>query len=139
MQLANYTGITASEGGFHFINMGRYLVESCVLFLAALLFLIALSLLMSVFFNHMISAVTMTLVVAVGGYALSSSSVLSAVAHLSPFVYLNIGKIANGEIATLLTNSSIQTIPGLVVLVISSFAILAAGMMWFQKKRTTGH
>ena len=136
VQSAGYTGITATEGGFHFIYMGRYLVESFALFLAALLFLIALSLMVSLFFNNMISAVTMTLIVAIGGYFISVIPTISAIAHFSPFTYLNIGKIANGEIATVLTNSSIQSFLGIGVLLLSSLVLLGAGLVWFQRKRT---
>lgn len=124
-----------SEGEVHFISMGRYLIECAALFLGATVFLLILSFLMSLFFNNTMSTLAATLVVAIGGYLMSGSSVLSTLSHLSPFTYLNIGKIVNGEVAALLVNQSIQTPLGLGVFTISSIILLGLGMKWFQTKR----
>src|SRR5690625_7739877 len=46
----NYSGFVANEGGFHFITMGKYLLETGSLFLVGVIFLIALSLFLSLIF-----------------------------------------------------------------------------------------
>ena len=56
-------------------------------------------------------ALLTTLIVAVGGYVVSTSSLLVSVAQWSPFTYFNVGKIANGESAAVLANESISTMP----------------------------
>ncbi|MGE8205548.1 ABC transporter permease subunit [Heyndrickxia sp. NPDC080065] len=130
---ANYTGITAQEGGFHFINMGKYLLETVLIFLCVVLFIISISLFISSFTNNIIGSFTITLTLTIGGYFASISPLASSIAHMSPFTYLNVGKIANGELASLLNNSAIQTWTGLGVLMISSIIFLGAGLIWFQR------
>lgn len=129
----DYTGYSAVEGGFHFINMGGYIVETSLLFLAAILFLITLSILLSTLLNNTISLITSVLIFSFGGYFISTIPAVSAISHLLPFTYLNIGKIANGEIATILTNSSIQTWTGIIVFSISSFILLGVRLIRFRK------
>lgn len=133
VQSVNYSGTVATEGGFHFIHMGSYLVESSVLFLVAILFLIALSLLISIFFKNTISSMLTVLVVTIGGYYVSLSSMFSPFAHLSPFTYLNVGKVANGEIAVILNNSSIQTLQGISVLLFFTAVLVGFGLLIFRK------
>jgi ABC-type transport system involved in multi-copper enzyme maturation permease subunit len=137
-KLAKYTGISAQEGSFHFIEMGQYLLETIVLFLGAILFLISIALFFSLFVNSVITALISTCIITLSGYFVSSSSFISPISFLSPFTYLNVGKIANGELATLFHNSLIQTWTGLIVLLVSSIILFGAGLLWFQK-RTRGH
>ncbi|WML32509.1 ABC transporter permease subunit [Neobacillus sp. OS1-32] len=132
-KLANYTGITAQEGSFHFIGMGQYLLECILLFLGVIIFLIAVTVLFSLFVNHVMTSMIFTLIVVLGGYFISSMPFAASISHLSPFLYLNVGKIANGELAVMLHNSSIQTWTGLLVLVISAFILFGAGLLLFQK------
>lgn len=136
VQSVNYRGTVATEGGFHFIHMGSYLVESSVLFLVAILFLIALSLLISVFFKNTISSMLTLLFVTIGGYYVSLSSIISPISQLSPFTYLNVGKVANGEIAVILNNSSIHTLQGISVLLFFTAVLVGVGLIVFRKSRS---
>lgn len=129
----NSADITSMEGNFHFMNMGQYLLETTLLFLATLLFLMAITLFFSLFVNSMISSMIVTVILAAGGYYVSSSPFVSPIAYLSPFTYLNLGKIANGELAALFHNSSLHTGTGLFILLISSIILFGAGLIWFQK------
>lgn len=130
----NYTGFLAQEGGFHFIYMGNFLLETGALFLAGLVFLIALSLVASLFFNNTMAALMTTLIVAVGGYVASGLPVFASIAHWSPFTYLNVGKIANGEMAIVLGNESVSTMPGLMALLIGALLLVGVGTLWFRSK-----
>nr|WP_144922609.1 ABC transporter permease subunit [Paenibacillus bovis] len=135
IDLTNYTGIIAQEGGFHFIDMGKYLLETILLFMSVLLFLISCSIFVSLIFNNMISSLALTLFLTIGGYFASIHLQAGSFAHLSPFTYINVGKIANGEIATILNNSSIQIWTGVSVLLVSSVISLLFGIVWYQKKK----
>ena len=130
----SYTGFLAEEGGFHFIYMGNFLLETGALFLAGLVFLIALSLAVSLFFNNAMGALLTTLILAVGGYVASSLPVFASIAHWSPFTYLNVGKIANGEMAIVLGNESVSTMLGLAALLIGTVLLVGAGTLWFRSK-----
>lgn len=129
----NYAGITNTEGGFHFITMGSYLIETSLLFLATLLFLIVLSLFISLFTESRMNTFVMTGVLAIGGYYLATTSAVSSISPFLPFTYLNIGKIANGEIATVLNNSFIHPWMGIGVLLVSTIILLGIGLVNFQK------
>ncbi|WP_115749448.1 ABC transporter permease [Oceanobacillus chungangensis] len=124
---------TSIEGDFHFINMGNYLVETSILFLASLVFLLTLSIFLSLFFTNTISSVIATFILAIGLHIASNLPQTSFMAHISPFTYLNVGKIANGEMATLLNNHLIQPWIGIISLLASTIIILAFSFLWIQK------
>lgn len=124
---ANYTGFSAIEGGFHFMYMGRYLFETGGLFLAGLIFLIALSLFFSLLFKNTMSTVLTTLLVTFGLYFVSTLETISAFAHWMPFTYLNVGKIANGELAAVLGNEAITTTPGIISLLGATIILIVVG------------
>ncbi|WP_158234678.1 ABC transporter permease subunit [Lentibacillus sediminis] len=130
-EVDNYDGLTSLEGGFHFITMGSYLVETGLLVLASLLFLLVLSLVFSLFTRNTVTTFILTVFVAAGGYFLATS--VGEIAHYLPFTYLNAGKIANGELATVLNNSDIQPWLGMSVLAVSSILLLGGGLAWFRK------
>lgn len=132
-KFAEYAVISAQEGNFHFIKMGQYLLETIVLFLGTILFLISFTFLITLFVNSVITALISMCIVTLSGYFVSSSSFISPISFLSPFTYLNVGKIANGELATLFHNSLIQTWTGLIVLLVSSIILFGAALLWFQK------
>lgn len=132
---ANYTGIVAEEGGFHFINMGRYVVEASVLFLVAILFVLTLAFLVSLFVNNTMASLLVTAIILVGGAVLSASSPFASVAHLSPFTYLNVSKIPNGELATLSNNVSITMNFGVWVLLAGVFVVIVLGVVRFRKMK----
>ncbi|MCM3712350.1 ABC transporter permease subunit [Sporosarcina luteola] len=135
LRAANYTGIVAEEGGFHFINMGRYVVESSILFIGVTLFVLALSFLISLFFNNTIVSLLVTSVILVGGAAASASSPLASIAHLLPFTYLNVANIVNGEAATLANNAFITSNLGICVLLIGTIMIMGCGVISFKRMK----
>lgn len=135
VQSANYTGIVAEEGGFHFINMGRYVVEASVLFLVAILFVLALAFLVSLFVNNTMASLLVSAIILVGGAVLSASSPFASVAHLSPFTYLNVAKIPNGELATLSNNVSITMNVGVWVLLASMVVVIGMGLWRFRRMK----
>lgn len=130
----NYSGITSTESGFHFIAMGDYVVETSLIFVSVLVFLVAISLVISLFFNNIISTIMATAVISIGGYFLSQLSHLNGIAHYIPFTYLNIGKVANGEIAAQLNNAAIETWGGVGSLLVSSAILLVLGILLFRKQ-----
>ena len=135
VQSANYSGIVAEEGGFHFINMGRYVVEASALFLGAVLFILALAFLVSLFVNNTMASLLMTTVILVGGTILSASPPFASVAHLSPLTYLNVAKIPNGEMAALANNVSITMSVGVWVLLAGVFVVIVLGLLRFRRMK----
>ena len=117
------------EHHYHFITLGSYIVKTSLLFLAVSVFLIILSLFVSLFLNQMISSFGISTMIVLGGYFLSTSSIVGNYSHLSPFTYLNIGKITNGEIAYLVSNARVEVWTGISVLLSTSIVLLVAGVI----------
>ncbi|WP_350343409.1 ABC transporter permease subunit [Proteinivorax tanatarense] len=111
--------------GFHFMNLGRFLIESIVLFSFVALFFISLSIFISLFLKREMSVLATTALIGAAGFALSQE--LTEMAHLSPFTYLNIPKIINGEIATTLNNPSVNLQTGIAVLLTVTAVLVLAG------------
>ncbi|WP_350343402.1 ABC transporter permease subunit [Proteinivorax tanatarense] len=111
--------------GFHFMNLGRFLIESIVLFSFVAMFFITLSIFISLFLKREMSVLATTALIGVTGFALSQG--LTEMAHLSPFTYLNIPKIINGEIATTLNNPSVNLQTGIAVLLTVTAGLVLAG------------
>ncbi|MFD0954260.1 hypothetical protein [Virgibacillus natechei] len=86
----------------------------------------------SLFTQNTVATFIQTALATAGGYFLTTMSSVSEVSHFLPFTYLNAGKITNGELATVLNNSSIQPLLGIGVLVASSFLLLSAGVIRFR-------
>ncbi|WAA12803.1 ABC transporter permease subunit [Fervidibacillus halotolerans] len=131
---ASYSGTVTSEGGFHFINMGDYLVENVLLIITGLIFLIALALFLSNFVKNYVHLIVLTTVISIAGYFVSTMDKFSHFTHLLPFTYLNSGKIINGEIATVLNNNAIGLSSGVIVLLFSTLILYLIGVFIFKKQ-----
>ena len=110
-----YDGIRTIDGAGHFISLGNYLMESIGLFLCVSLFLISLSIFLSLFFKSQFGLFMTTILIGVIGYV-GSRELLIDSAHLSPFTYFDISKITNGEVSALVNNPSITAQSGYLVL-----------------------
>ncbi|WP_350343411.1 ABC transporter permease subunit [Proteinivorax tanatarense] len=133
---SNYTGhkIENTNQGFHFINLGRYLLESTALLGFIAIFITSMAMLLSVFIQKKMSVLATTALIGAAGFALSQD--LTEMAHLSPFTYLNIPKIINGEIATTLNNPGVNLQTGIAVLLTVTAALVLAGYFISGRRNT---
>lgn len=109
-QSFDFTGQRAFEGGYHFMPLGEFLLKSLLLYVCAALFLLALTNVFGLFIRQPLVVYALTGLIGVGGYLLSWK--LDDFAQYSPFLYLNIPKVVNGEILTLLNNPAISVYMG---------------------------
>lgn len=130
----DYSGIMAQEGGFHFIDLGTYVTESTYLLVGVLLLSMALVLFISIFIQHQAFVLMIGAVLAIAGISLKGNESIASYAHLSPFTYMEVSKITNGELATLLNNSSITSTTGILVLLLWTSLLFGAGMFVFKRK-----
>src|SRR5690625_8027293 len=79
--------------------MGKYLLETGSLFLVGVIFLIALSLFLSLIFRQSMTVFVLTVIMSIGGYHVGSMTKLYSIAHFLPFTYLYVGKNANAVLA----------------------------------------
>lgn len=131
---ANYTGIITDyyDYGFHFISLGNYLIQCLVLLLLLALFIIVIANLISLFVNNAFTVIFLAIVIMVGGY-FASVEYLGEWSYLSPFIYFDILKVSNGEMATLLDQSFVNVYMGYIVLFISTLLLVMLGC--FKEKR----
>lgn len=138
MLSSDYTGYSGgSQGGYHFITLGRYLFNSMVLLGAISLFIVNFSILISVFFKKSFAVFSCTTVLLLSGYWLNWRKKLH-VSPTSPFTYFNVPKIVNGEIATILNNPSITVQRGVTILLALTMLFIIIGYFLVNRCRLTG-
>ncbi|MGD6876156.1 hypothetical protein [Bacillus infantis] len=104
----SYTGQSPAgwSTGFHFESLGKVVVENYALHSLILVFLILLSVFLSLFIKNQFSVLAVAAIVCISGYA-ASTKIFSSIAHVLPFTYLNPAKVINGEISVNLNNPDI--------------------------------
>lgn len=130
-----FAGYTAGGHGYDFINLGKFLLDSTMLFVALSLLIIATANFLSIFFKRVMGVWAATIVLGVGGYWLNGKNPLR-ISHLSPFTYFNIPKIPNGEMAAVLNDPRVNVQTGLVVLLLLTVAIMISGYLIVNRKKT---
>lgn len=110
VQSFDYTGLRAFEGGYHFMPLGEYLLKALLLYVCAALFLLVLTNVLGIFIRQPLVVYALAGLISVAGYLLSWK--LDDFAQFSPFLYLNIPKVVNGEILTLLNDPAINVYMG---------------------------
>lgn len=130
---ADYEGMVSAGNGFHFVPLGEIVLLNSLLFLLILLFFITLSLVLSLVMKNLLSVLTTTVLIGAGGYWVSNQ-LLTERAHLSPFTYLDIPKITNGEIATLLNNPGVNALTGTFAMLVPTIILLMVGYIWLSFK-----
>lgn len=125
VESAGYTGMRALEGGFHFIPLGNYVVSSMALIICIFLFVIALSHVFALFIPRTLVVFSSVALVCGIGYFVSEK--MGSFALFSPFMYFDIGRIVNGEVATVLNNPSITVLNGCMVLLGMSVFLMVIG------------
>ena len=125
VEAEGYTGMRAFEGGFDFMPLGEYVLSGVALSVCIYLFLIALVHLLGIFIPR--AFVVYSLVGLICGFGYFLSEKLDDFAQLSPFTYLDIGRIVNGEVATVLNNPGVTVLNGCFVLVGVSVLLVGVG------------
>lgn len=150
-----YPVIVFTEKSMMFISIFQYILCVFSVFFFVLLFCFAVHFLFSTLFRKTALSLVMTIFVLVEGHFLSvsSSNVLRKVAHLNPFVYLNVGKLfvgydfrdyqvyrienqeyyANWCLPRVLHNTQINATQGFFVLGLATLLVLSLGCYCFKK------
>lgn len=98
MAQANYDGIQVGSIGFHFINLGEWILAACVLLLGVSLFIVVIGHLFGLLFKQRLTVyVAVTLVCALGYF--SVDMLPAALVPFNPFTYFDIPRVVNGELA----------------------------------------
>ncbi|MFT0138611.1 hypothetical protein ACEK07_18200, partial [Alcanivoracaceae bacterium MT1] len=132
---SEYSGNVSGGYGFHFIPLGEYVIKSIILLLMITLFCLVFTNFIAVFLKNILSVFSTSALIITVGYVMSNQY-LTDKAHLSPFIYLNIPKVINGEMATLVDNANINVISGSLILLVSSLILTFIGyniLKWKNK------
>ena len=128
MDAANYTGtIIEVEGrGFHFVPLGEIIWQNTLLFMLCFIFVIVVSLFLSIFLKNIFSVLTVTIFVMISGYVLGSH-VYTDIAHWLPFTYFNISEVTNGALTIIYDNPGIHFSTGCLILLGSTLVFIGVG------------
>ncbi|WP_060203614.1 ABC transporter permease subunit [Sporosarcina koreensis] len=137
-QSFDFTGQRAFEGGYHFMPLGEYLLKALLLYVCIALFLLALTNVLGLFIRQPLVVYALTGLVSVTGYLLSWK--LDDLAQYSPFLYVNIPKVVNGEIMTLLNDPAISVYMGCAMLLVATVILLGVAYfgLSFEKRFVKG-
>ncbi|WP_262175567.1 hypothetical protein [Saccharococcus sp. Marseille-Q5394] len=127
-----YTGMRALEGGFDFIPLGEYVLSGIALSVCIFLFLIAMVHVLGLFIPH--AFVVYSSLLLIGGVGYFVSGKLGDFAQYSPFTYLDIGRIVNGEVAAVLNNPSVTVLSGCLLLVGIPVLLVGYGMLHLRSR-----
>ncbi|MBB4824643.1 ABC-type transport system involved in multi-copper enzyme maturation permease subunit [Sporosarcina luteola] len=133
VQSFDFTGNRAYEGGYTFIPLGEYLLKAILLYVCVSLFLIAIANVIGLFVRQPLVVYALTGLISGAGYLLSWK--LDDFIQYSPFLYLNIPKIVNGEILALLNKPAISVYMGCVMLLGASLIVLIAAYAGLSFRR----
>lgn len=129
-----YIGLAAGGYGYHFITLGKYLLNTTLLLIALNIFIISLANLLSTFLKRTMAILSSTVLMLVGGYWLTIKNPYQ-ISHLSPFSYVNIPQIVNGEMATRLNNPSFNVKTGIMILMVLSIGFTILGYLVVNSKK----
>ncbi len=124
-------GFDAFEGAFHFIGMGDYVVQAIILFILAVLFIIAFASFVSTFVKNITLCVGGVLIVLALGYGISIIS--QPFVPFSPFTYLNIPSVLNGALNVAIGKSGIAFENGVIVFAVSIIFLFVANFIARKK------
>ncbi|MFI8494031.1 ABC transporter permease [Peribacillus butanolivorans] len=133
VESVSYTGHVSKNGGFHFLALGNYLWESMLQVFLILLLILVLSNFLSIFLKNIFTIYIATIAIFTVGYVVSTQ-ILEDYSYLSPFTYLDIPKVVNGELTMVLNQPGIQVKTGCIVLIVSTVIVLITGYLSFYLK-----
>lgn len=128
-----YTGMRALEGGFHFIPVGEFVLSGIALSICIFLFLLALAHVLGLFMPR--AFVVYSCLFLIGGVGYFVCEKLGAFAQFSPFLYFDIGRIVNGEVATVLNNPGVTVLNGCLVLLGMTILLIGIGYVLLGVRR----
>jgi len=135
VQSFDYTGLRAFEGGYDFLPLGEYVLQALLLYVCITLFLVALTNSIGLFIRQPLVVYLLTALLSIGGCLLSGQA--ETLAPYSPFLYLNLPKILNGELLALLNNPAITVSTGCAVLLGASLLLIAVVSSILRSKLRT--
>ncbi|WHY59862.1 ABC transporter permease subunit [Cytobacillus firmus] len=132
---SNYSGHSPVgwNTGFHLDTMGNYVMSNYLLISLVFVFLIVLSIFISLFLKNTFSVFAVSGIITVLGLVFSSK-MMPSIAHLLPFIYLTPTKIINGEISVKLNNPYVDLTTGILILTTSTLLIVLLGYLILKKK-----
>ncbi|WP_404349706.1 ABC transporter permease subunit [Sutcliffiella horikoshii] len=121
---SDYSGLVSSGYGYHFIPLGEYLLSSVIFFVLCLLFVLALTMVLSTFMKNALTVFSASILLNISGYYATTKLGMD-IAHLLPFTYFDFPKVINGELSIVMDNAKINVLYGCLVLSgLSIFLIL---------------
>ena len=107
-----------------------YILEMQILFM---LFLCILSVLVSAIFKNTGTSISILVVISVSLYMIANSGLLSKVAFLNPFTYVNVNNVLQGIYSDLYNVPNVNFYNGIVLLIVLIVVLIGAGIFYSSK------
>lgn len=118
------------SGMYELANLGSQIIRASVLMICATTFILALSLLLSLWARQMAVTWSGTILVLVCGYLASFRSEASSLTAYLPFAYLDVKRLVRGELLAQSGNLLFTAERGMVVFLIWTVLLLSAAMLY---------
>ncbi|MGL5068002.1 MAG: ABC transporter permease [Sarcina sp.] len=129
----NYPLPFYNNGSVDVIEMGNFIGFELILLVILIAFISILSISISIFSKSNSSSLTTSIIIVVAAYMFSKSGFGNAIAHINPFVYLDITNAVQGTSAILYANNHITFQLGVITIGFLTILLTAFTIMCFQR------
>ncbi|MGL5152479.1 MAG: ABC transporter permease subunit [Clostridium sp.] len=117
-----------------FISIGDLIVYELLLLIMIIVFLTLIAILISTLTKNTTSSISLSIILVVATYMMSSKGLIKAVSHLNPFIYLDISDVIQGRLAINLGNTNINLETGMILFMVINITLLILIPIVFSKK-----
>lgn len=125
--IAFYNGQSAT------IEIGNLIIYNLILLVVLIAFISILAITISSFTKNNSSSLATSIIIVVSAYMFSKNGFGNSIAHLNPFVYLDISSVVQGTSSILYDNNYINLQFGILTLGISISLLIALITIYFQR------
>ncbi|MED1563098.1 hypothetical protein AJ85_09935 [Alkalihalobacillus alcalophilus ATCC 27647 = CGMCC 1.3604] len=120
------------------ISISKQIIYSSTLFLFLIIFTVLLNNLIALLTDSNIMSLGLSVIIAVSfNLAVTQYGLLSSIAHVLPFTYLNSSAVIDGTIGVMTGNANVNFLTGLIILIAYSVIIYLFSLYLLNKKQFT--
>jgi len=120
-----------------YIGVGKFVLYSSILFILLVNFICIFTNLISTLTKNTATSMSLSIVIIVSVYMISSKGLLNEISHLNPFTYIDIPNVLTGSLSNIYKNSNVNLKYGLIIFILSTLLLLVLTMFIFEKKSIT--
>lgn len=123
------------EYNFNYIDIKTFIIYMIPILSLVIIFIVSTAILISTIVNNSLAAVSISILSYISFFIINNQlRMLSKIAHLIPFTYMNIPMLLNGELMSTYKNTNIVYINGILILLISIVILNSLSLIIFRRK-----